>query len=218
MTDPRIVAAFDFDGTITSRDTMAGFLRMVAGTRSVLGAAGLDLPRLLLAASGHGSRDEGKGRLLMRLFAGRDPAEICPIGREYGARLASHQVRSEMRARLAWHRAQGHEIVMVSASLDTYLQETGRLLGIDAVLCTRLEIGGDGTYTGRMDGGNCRGVEKTRRLSAYLAEGGGGTVGWAYGDSSGDREMLAMAAHPVWVSKRAGRFSLPPATPGHTIV
>ena len=210
MTDPRIVAAFDFDGTITSRDTMAGFLRTVVGTRSLLGAAGLDLPRLLLSASGHGSRDEGKGRLLMRLFAGRDPAEVGALGQEYGARLASHQIRSEMRARLGWHRARGHEIVIVSASLDTYLNETGRLLGIDAVLCTKLEVGDDGTFTGRMDGGNCRGAEKARRLSEYLADRGGGTVGWAYGDSSGDREMLAMSEHPVWVSKRAGRFSLPP--------
>jgi len=218
MTEPRIVAAFDFDGTITSRDTMAGFLRRVAGTRSLLSAAGLDLPRLLLAASGHGSRDEGKSRLLMKLFAGRAPAEVCTVAREYATFLVSHAVRSEMRARLAWHRSQGHEIVIVSASLCTYLQVTGRLLGSDAVLCTKLEIDGAGNYTGRMDGGNCRGAEKARRLSAHLAERGGATIGWAYGDSSGDREMLAMAAHPVWVSKRAGRFYLPPVTPGHRAV
>ncbi len=210
MTDPRIVAAFDFDGTITFRDTMAGFLREVAGTRSVLRSAGLDLPRLLLAAAGHGSRDEGKGRLLMRLFAGRDPEEVSDIGRAYGARLASSQIRSEMRARLRWHRDRGHDVVIVSASLDSYLHETGRILGIDAVICTRLEVGDDGRLTGRMDGGNCRGAAKSERLAAHIAAGGGGSVGWAYGDSSGDREMLAMAEHPVWVSKRAGRFSLPP--------
>ncbi|MCZ7535193.1 MAG: HAD-IB family phosphatase [Acidimicrobiia bacterium] len=99
---------------------------------------------------------------------------------------------------------------MVSASLDTYLGEVGRRLGVDTVICTKLEVGSDGAYTGRMDGGNCRGAEKARRLTAHLDSVGGATLGWAYGDSSGDREMLAMAEHPVWVSRRGGL--------GHTMV
>ncbi len=210
VTDRPTVAAFDFDGTITVRDTMSGFLREVAGTRALLTAAGLDLPRLLLAASGHGSRDEGKGRLLMRLFGGRATEEVVALGRRYGARLVAREIRSEMRARLRWHAERGHRVVIVSASLDTYLDEVGRLLGVDSVICTKLAVGADGAFTGRMDGGNCRGAEKARRLTAHLASLGGGTLGWAYGDSPGDREMLAMAENPVWVTKRGGL--------GHTTV
>ena len=212
MTETRTVAAFDFDGTITYRDTMAGFLRRAVGTRLLLAASGFDLPRLALAASGHGSRNEGKERLLMRLFAGRDPEPVLSLGREYGAYLATHAIRSEMRARIAWHHARGHEVVIVSASLDTYLEEVARILGIDALICTRLEIGDDGRYTGRMVEGNCRGPEKARRLTGYLGAGPGdeARIAWAYGDSGGDRELLPMAEHPIWVSKRAGRFSLPP--------
>jgi phosphatidylglycerophosphatase C len=58
-------------------------------------------------------------------------------------------------------------------------------------------VDGDGRCTGRLAGENCRGPEKARRLTELLA--GRGALTWAYGDSSGDREMLAMARHPVRV-------------------
>ncbi len=70
------------------------------------------------------------------------------------------------------------------------------------VLCTRLELDGDGTYTGRMDGGNCRGGAKATRLRDYLGDVPAEV--WAYGNSSGDDEMFALADHVVRV--RRGRM------------
>ncbi|MGA1052242.1 MAG: haloacid dehalogenase-like hydrolase, partial [Ilumatobacteraceae bacterium] len=72
---------------------------------------------------------------------------------------------------------------------------------------TRLEIGGDGACTGRLDGPNCRGAEKVRRLTDWLESDGlglGEVTLWAYGDSSGDRELLAAAQHPHLVDGPLG--------------
>lgn len=204
----RTVAAFDFDGTLTARDTLAPFLRMVAGPAAVLAAACADAPRLLLAAAGRSSRDAAKERFLARVLGGRSHEEVAARGEEYGAGIARRGIRPAMLDRIAWHRAQGHELVIVSASLDVYLDEVGRHLGIDTVLCSRLEVAADGTCTGRLAGGNCRGPEKAQRLRAHV--GAGGCRLWAYGDSAGDREMLALADHPV----RVGRGPLAPVTAG----
>jgi phosphatidylglycerophosphatase C len=62
------------------------------------------------------------------------------------------------------------------------------------VLCTEAVVGDDGRYTGAMVGANCRGPEKVRRLRAWMDEQGlGDAMLWAYGDSAGDRELLASA-------------------------
>ena len=67
----------------------------------------------------------------------------------------------------------------------------GDLLEVDAVLCTRLEAQ-DGVYTGSLSGPNCRGAEKVARLHAWceMANIPTSSVKYAYGDSSGDHQML----------------------------
>ena len=90
----------------------------------------------------------------------------------------------------------GHAVLLASASLDSYLLP----LGVDGVICTRLERGADGKLTGRLDGANCRGAEKARRVREWLQEHDlTGAELWAYGDSKGDDELLALADHPLRV-------------------
>ena len=108
-----------------------------------------------------------------------------------------------MVARLRQHQAAGHRTALVSASPTIYLGEVRRRLGIDFDLSTRLEVH-EGRLTGRLDGGNCRGPEKARRVAA-LVEQLGTTELEAYGDSSGDAELLALADRGDWVPPRRAR-------------
>jgi len=199
----RPVAAFDFDGTITRADSLYPFLRSVVGIGRLAAAAVADLPRLALVAAGRGDRDAAKARLFRRVLAGRDAAEFGARGAEHAASLLAHAIRPELRERIAWHRAEGHELAIVSASLDVYLDIVGRDLGFDHVVCTRLEVV-DGRLTGAMLGGNCRGRAKVEHLRAAIADLDEREL-WAYGDSAGDRELLAAARHPVRINRRASR-------------
>jgi phosphatidylglycerophosphatase C len=202
----RTVAAFDFDGTLTRRDTLVPFLARVAGWPRVAAAGAAVVPSFVFARDERGDRDAAKARVLARLLTGRPHAAVRRAGDEYGAYLARRKIRDDTRERLEWHRARQHEIVIVSASLAVYLATVGRFLGVDAVLSTELEVDAAGACTGRMLGGNCRGAEKARRLRAYLQS--DDVEVWAYGDSAGDTELLSMADHPVRVGARL-QTSLP---------
>jgi HAD superfamily hydrolase (TIGR01490 family) len=196
----RPIAAFDFDGTVTRRDTMMPFLRLVAGTRRVAGAAFADLPRLALVGLRVGDRDAAKDRVLRRLLEGRSVGEVLAAGRAYAEAVLAAELRAAALERIAWHRDQGHELVLVSASLDAYLDVIGPELGFDQVLCTRLEVR-NGYLTGAMVGGNCRGAAKIARLRVACLDLAAREM-WAYGDSAGDRAMLSAANHAWWMTRR----------------
>jgi HAD-superfamily subfamily IB hydrolase, TIGR01490 len=122
------------------------------------------------------------------------------VAESFAAEVVASHLRPDTRERLEWHRGEGHQLVIVSASPELYVAPIGRRLEVDAVLATRLEVGSDGRLTGRFAGRNCRGGEKAIRLREYL--GAETPVLFAYGDSRGDRELLAMAQTAVWVGKR----------------
>ncbi|MCU1429149.1 MAG: HAD-superfamily subfamily hydrolase [Actinomycetia bacterium] len=201
---PRVVAAFDFDGTLTRRDSMFPFLVEIAGIGRVSRALLADAVRIARVAAGRGDRDVVKANLIARVTTGLDWSDVHKRGQAYARLLVAQRLRPEALHRLRWHLAQGHDVVIVSASLDAYLHDVAELLGVGAVLCTTFERDELGRVTGRLVGGNCRGPEKATRLREHLGrELGGATVElWAYGDSSGDRELLAMADRPVRVTKR----------------
>jgi phosphatidylglycerophosphatase C len=101
---------------------------------------------------------------------------------------------------LRWHQQAGHRTVLVSASLGAYLRPLALRLGIDDVLCTDAKRSGE-RYGNRLDGRNCRADEKRRRFEQWLEERRWVHAEvWAYGDSAGDRQLLARADHAVWVN------------------
>ena len=194
---PRVVAAFDFDGTLVDRDTLVPFLvrafgrARVAATFAALGVHGL---RTL---AGRATIDEFKVRVLRRLFAGERVDRLRALGAEH-ARAIVPWLRPQGLERLAWHRAQGHAVWLVSATLDLYLDDVAAALGLPPPLCTRLstQVGADGVerFDGGLAGADCTGPEKPRRLAAAI--GGLADVELhAYGDAPGDRALLAAARH-----------------------
>ena len=197
MTAPT-VAAFDFDGTITRRDTLLAFLRHVRGGRATAGAVFAESFRIARALGGAGSREKAKERLLVRLLAGRPVTELAELAEAYADEVVARRLRPQVQDRITTHRRRGDDVVIVTASPELYVTPIGRRLGVDAVLGTRLEVDGDGLLTGRLLGANCRGPEKVERLRAWLDERGVGEHSGeprvvAYGDSSGDAELLAFA-------------------------
>ena len=195
------VAVFDVDGTLTVRDCVVPFTRRVAGTSRLLRGM-LRQPKRIFSVLRSRDRDAVKAVFSEIAFTGIDAVDLENEAIAFANEVYNGWMREDVAHRFRWHQEQGHVVVLVSASFDTYLAPLGDLLEADAVLCTRLEIA-DGVATGRLDGPNCRGAEKVRRIAQWCEESGLTleSVEYAYGDSTGDREMLELARHSFFVAK-----------------
>lgn len=186
----RPLAAFDFDGTLTSHDSFRAFIAWRAGAAGY--AVGLFQ---LIPAAIAWTRDRDRGRLkaaMVRQFLAGAPRTRLEADAQ---RFASERGRTLLRpdAVRAWRRWQsaGAQLIIVSATPDFIIAPIAQSLGADLVIGTRIAFDAAGQATGGLDGPNCRGPEKVRRLRE--AFGDDVRLAAAYGDSDGDADMLAIA-------------------------
>jgi phosphatidylglycerophosphatase C len=201
----RRIAAFDFDGTLSRRDTLVPFLARSCGAVALSRAVSRVAPIAVRARTGRLAaelhhRDATKEALLRELYTGRSAGWLAEEGHRY-ARSLDAKLRPEMVEQVRWHRDAGHELVIVSAGLSCYLGPFAASAGFDHVIAVDLRADDQERLTGDLARPNVRGPEKAVRLREWL-QGDVPDVLWAYGNSSGDAELLALADVPVWVAGR----------------
>lgn len=191
-----ILAVFDFDGTLTLRDSLFPFLKAAVGEwRFYLGLV-LISPALIAYALRLIPNWKAKETVLGHFLSGMPETRLQALGEKFATQALPKLLRTEAVERLRWHQEQGHKTVLVSASPEIYLKPWAKKMAFNEVIGTRLETP-DGTVTGRISGENCYGPEKVRRLSAALGELEQYCI-YAYGDSKGDRELLNAATYPYY--------------------
>ncbi len=199
MSDGLVIAAFDVDGTLTTRDCVRPFLERVAGRRRMVTSL-LRRPLATVVAAVYRDRDRFKEIIVGGSLHGKLITDVETIGEQFAQYVLVNWLRPDTLRRLRWHQHAGHRTVIVSASLAAYLHPLALRLGIDDVLCTDSVRAGD-RYGDRLSGPNCRAGEKRRRLDQWLEERRWVHAEvWAYGNGAGDRELLARADHAVWVN------------------
>jgi phosphatidylglycerophosphatase C len=199
-----VVAAFDLDGTLTEGGSVFPWLKSIAGRgRTFRAAISLAVPLTIGAIRSSRWADRAKERLFEKLLAGLDEQQIMAASRTFAQGHLEHEGRPLLLARLTWHRDQGHDVVIVSASPQLYVDVMTELLCANGGLGTRLAVDPRGRLTGGYLGKNCRGTEKLRRLDEWIAQRHYSTppVVFAYGNSRGDRRMLSGATHPFNVGR-----------------
>lgn len=186
----RIVAFFDFDGTVTKKDTLLEFIRYVKGDLSFFFGFFIHSPILVLYKLQVVSNQAAK-EMMLRYFFGKMDASLF---NEHCERFAREQLPLLLRPKALKEidklKAHGADIVIVSASPENWLKTWCNTNDLKCV-ATRLVIA-DNKVTGKIDGRNCHGKEKVRRIEAEYTLSNFTSV-YAYGDTSGDRHMLALA-------------------------
>ena len=194
---PRVVAVFDLDGTLTARDTLLPFLRHLAGTRRFLVRLPVIAAIVVAMALRLLTRARAKELVLSFFVRGASRAELELRGEAFARERLPGMLREEARARLRWHQASGHHCILVTASPALYAMPFAHAMGFDDVAATDLAYDERDCGTGRLDGENCRGEEKVRRLKALLGDLGALTL-HGYGDSAGDRAFLELCNEAHW--------------------
>lgn len=197
-TQPAGVAFFDFDATLTRRDTLVAWLVALAGRRRVLQA-------LMAASVGSigGRRERGtladqrtrfKETLFRRLLAGVTPAEAAAAADRVRPNL---RWREEIVARFRQHRADGDVMVIATGSPRIVVERlAAERCSPDLVIGTELALADDGRLTGRLAGANCVRADKARRIAEWLAANGPVAHSFGYGNRPHDLPMLALVDHP----------------------
>lgn len=189
------IVAFDFDGTVTIRDSFSSFLKWRAGgLRWWTGCVKL-IPAGLVYLF---DRDRGRIKAAaVREFLKGVPRERLEAD---ARRFAEQHSRSLLRpdAVAAWKRwrEQSVRLIVVTASPDIVVAPFARGLGADMVVGTQLAFDPQNRVIGTFSGPNCRGPEKVVRLKELF--GPDVRLKAAYGDTGGDTEMLAIAEEPYY--------------------
>ncbi len=186
----RSLVAFDFDGTLTTRDSFTAFLAWRAGPiRYALG-----LFRLIPALGFYVvRRDRGrlKAAAVREFLSGMTPDALAQAAEAFADAKILTLLRPD--ALSTWRRWKdsGCTMLIVTASPELVVQPFAVRLGADGLIGTRLKISDQGQVTGALEGANCRGAEKVRRITSQF---GTQSLAAAYGDTPGDHEMLHMAS------------------------
>jgi len=204
------VAFFDFDGTLTTGDSLMPFLKHLVGQRRYLAGLATLSPVLLAYLSGMMRNDRAKERVFRHFLRGYSRQELQAAGAGFNQETLPRLLRPEGMERLQWHQGQGHACVLLSASPDIYLEDWAGRQGMQAVLCTRLAYE-NGIATGSFQGLNCFGTEKVARLQTWLKD-RHPSVTYAYGDSKGDLPMLRAVTHGfLWDGRQFTQVDAPPS-------
>ena len=184
------VVAFDFDGTLTIRDSFTAFLKWRAGpVRWALGC--LRLAPAALAYAFHRDRGRIKADAVREFLIGARRDDLEAQAREFASRHSASLLRPDALAAWARWRNEPVKLVVVTASPRFVVAPFAKDLGADALIGTEYVFDAQDRITGDYVSPNCRGPEKVVRLKA--AFGPDFILKAAYGDTTGDREMIAMA-------------------------
>lgn len=192
-----MVAAFDFDHTLTDRDSLLAFFFFLKGKTKTLLKLMKHLPLLIGFRLGLKSRKQVKEALFKEFLVGYSYEELQKKAKTFAAVYLPSMIKPKAFECLKQHLSQKRRCILVSASPDFYLIEWAKTVGIEKVLATRLELDADGKITGHIEGKNCREEEKVRRLLEYLGP-KEHFILYAYGDSDGDAALLKLADYPFF--------------------
>ena len=184
------IVAFDFDGTLTVSDSFTRFLRWRAGPGGWFGGLAKMAPDLT-SYIGHRDRGRLKAASVRQFLKGVPRTQLEADAEAFAGQVWPGFIRYDALA--CWNdwAKKGAYRVIVTASPETTVAPFARRLGAEALLGSPLEFDADDRVAGAFAGPNCRGEEKVRRLRSAFGEDMKLTA--AYGDTTGDTEMLAMA-------------------------
>jgi phosphatidylglycerophosphatase C len=181
---------FDFDGTITTKDTFIEFLIFYAGLPKFISGMALMSPYLALFKFGIIPNWKAKQQVIRYFLGGKSVDEIKAKCETFSETVLPSLIRPGALETIEQYKSEKSTVAVVSASAEDWVEPWCRKQGL-LCIATQLEVEA-GKITGNLCGPNCYGPEKVNRIEKqFILKDFEEIV--AYGDSSGDKEMFAIA-------------------------
>lgn len=184
------LSLFDFDGTITTHDSLIKFIRYSVGDIKTVWGMIMLSPMLLTYKFKLIPNYKAKEKMLSYFFRGMNQEYFQEVASAYSLKNIEIILRPKAMEKILWHKEQGHTIVVVSASIECWLKPWCNQNGLE-LISTKLEMK-DNFLTGKLLSRNCYGIEKVNRIKEEYNLNEYEYI-YAYGDSEGDKELLELA-------------------------
>jgi len=180
---------FDFDGTLTKKDSFIQFIVYCFGYNYFLLSAPIILFYYFIFRIGLMKRHQAKERVFSWFFKGwayKDFQAKCEDFKFVIPRFLKPEAIDTM------NKYADYERIIISASVENWILPWAIKHNFNAVLGTQIMVGEDEVLTGKFSSKNCYGKEKLNRLMTYQACLDEKYI-VVYGDSKGDSELIAVA-------------------------
>ncbi len=189
------IAFFDFDGTITTKDTMLEFARYSKGTTGYRTGMLLISPWLIAMKLGMISKQAAKEKFLTYFFNNMKIEKFNDECLSFALNLLPRLIRQDALKAIKKYQEENTEVVVVSASAENWVAPWCIQNNLQYI-CTRLQVK-DKKITGKLLGQNCNGPEKVNRIKEKFDTADYKNI-YCYGDSRGDKPMLQLANHSFY--------------------
>ena len=189
------IAFFDFDGTITCKDTLFEIVRFQKGNFNLyLGLIRLS-PWLVAMKLGLITNAAAKEKMLTHFFNDTRLEDFQKKCDQFIEKALRRLIRRNALEEIKRHLQNDVTVVVVTASAENWVEGWCKKMNLHCI-ATRLEVKDD-KITGKINGKNCNGIEKVNRIKADFDLSRFDTI-FAYGDTKGDKEMLSLATFPFY--------------------
>jgi phosphatidylglycerophosphatase C len=184
------IAFFDFDGTITTRDTLLEVIKFYKGNFKFYFGFIVHAPFLIAYKAGIISNQSAKERVLKYFFGGIKQESFQQRCNEFSASHIAQLIRPKALHEIEKLKGAGAEVVIVSASAENWIAAWCKENNLQ-LIGTKLQVVND-LLTGKIEGFNCYGKEKVNRINKAFDLLGYDEI-FCYGDTKGDKPMLELA-------------------------
>lgn len=193
------LALFDFDGTLCNKDSFTGFFFYTLPKRHIIKRGIKIIPWIVTYYAKLYPAHLMRPKLFQAMLKNMSTTQIEPIALEYAQYILKENLNTELYQQLKYHQILGDDIVLVSASVDVYLQYIAKALNID-LICSTAEIK-NRHYTGQYVSQDCSFQQKKLRVLEQYQLDQYQSI-YAYGNSLEDLAMLDLADFPYLITTK----------------
>ena len=195
--DKREIVVFDFNGTLTTKDTLLEFIKFSHGKFSFYMGLLLNSPILIAYKLKIYPNWKAKQALFTYFFHGISYSEFQMLCVDFASKIEYIKNPIQIEKLNAYLR-NGAKVYVISASIEEWIKPWCQKYGVQNVLGTKIEIDLSGKLTGNFSSKNCYGQEKVNRLLEKEPD-RTNYILYAYGDSAGDKEIIEFADYGYYI-------------------